>query len=304
MLQLLRACVVVATIGLSGYSAYAHEGVNAEIAALGRKIEKDPRNATLYIERAALLRREALFVRALADLAAAQKIDPNRSEITLEKGLTLAAKGDAKEAETLLSTFLSTGKPSAKAFAARARLREHAQRFAEARTDYARAVALDPSPDLFLARGRMDEKLVHWDEAAQGYEEGMRKLSGAVALRLALIRVENKRGHYDRAIALVDEILPNLPIKSDWLLLRADQHAAAGRPEQARQDRETALHEADQRLTLRPTDFTRLTRARALVALGRKQEATLEVESVVAHAPNLEEARVLLEQIKQSPAGK
>ena len=301
MLKLLCSSAIVATIFCGVPAAYAHEGVNAEIAALGSKIQKEPHNVALYIERAALLRREGLFTRALSDLAFAQKLTPQNREIILEKGLTLAAKGEPKEAESLLSAFLTSGPPSAKAFEVRGQIREYAKRFVEARADYAAAVALKPGPDLFLARGRMDELLGHWDEAASGYEEGMRILSGAVVLRLALIRVENKRGHYDRAIALIDEMIGSLPVKADWLLLRAEQHEAAGRPAKAREDREEALHETDRRLAARPTDFTRMARARALAALGRKKEALLEIETVVAQAPQLEEARTLLEKIKNLP---
>jgi len=301
MLKLLRSSAIVITIWGWALSAYAHEGANAEIAALATKIQKEPHNAALYVERAVLLRREGLFARALSDLALAQKLAPQNREIILEKGLTLAAKGDTKEAESLLSAFLASGPPSAKAFEARGKIREYAKRFLEARADYAAAVALKKEPDLFLARGRMDESLEHWDEAARGYEEGLRILSGAVVVRLALVRVENKRGHYDRAISLIDEILGNLPVKADWLLLRAEQHEAAGRPAKAREDREEALHEADRRLTTRPTDFVRMARAQALAALGRKKEAILELETVVAHAPRLEEARTLLEKIKNLP---
>ncbi len=283
---------------------YAHEGVNIEIAALGIKIQKEPQNVALYLERAALLRRERQFAGALADLATAQKLAPDRREITLEKGLTLAGMGQTKEAETLLSAYLDSGLPSVSASLARGKIREQAKRYAEARADYAAAVTLSPTPDSFLARGRMDEALSHWDDAATGYEEGLRVLSGAVVLRLALIRVEHKRGHYDRAITLVDEILPQLSFKAEWLLLRAEQHAAAARPEKARKDREDALRETDERLARRPTDLVRILRVKALEALGRNKEALQEIEMIVQHAPNLEDARILRDRIRQATISK
>jgi tetratricopeptide (TPR) repeat protein len=297
MHKLLLSCAIAVT-SWGALSAAAHDGVNVEIAKLDTKIQKEPHNTALYIERAMLLRREGQFGRALVDLAQAQKLDPHRREIVLEKGLTLAAKGETKEAESLLSAYLASGLPSAKAFEARGKIRENGKRFVEARADYSAAVALAPGPDLFLARGRMDEALGHWDDAARGYAEGLRILSGAIVLRLALVRVEHQRGHYDRAIALIDDILPTLAVKADWLLLRADQHAAAGQPAKARQDREEALREADARLALRPTDFGHLVRAKALIALERKKEAVIELEMVVAHAPKLEEARQLLDEIR------
>ena len=303
MVKLFVSCVVVGG-SLVVIPAAAHEGVSAEIAAVGAKIQKEPTHTSLYIERAALLRREGKYSAALADLETAQKLEPERHEIILEKGLTLAAQGETKEAESLLSAFLAAGIPSAKAFEVRGNIREAAKRFVEARADYGAALALKPSPDLFLARGRMDETLAHWDDAARGYEEGMRILSGAVVLRLSLIRVENKRGRYDRAISLIDEILPHLPVKIEWLLLRAEQHEAAGRSTNARHDRDEALREADARIAVRPTDFARIARAKALHALGRHEEAITELEMVVRHSPKLDEARMLLEKIQTSRVAK
>lgn len=303
MAKLFASCVVVG-LSLLVLPATAHEGISAEIAAIDTKIQKEPTNASLYIERAALFRREAKFSPALADLATAQKLEPQRRDIVLEKGLTLAAQGETKEAESLLSAFLAAGIPSAKALEVRGNIREAAKRFVEAQADYGAALALKPSPDLFLARGRMDETLAHWDDAARGYEEGLRILAGAVVLRLALIRVENKRGRYDRAISLIDEILPSLPVKIEWLLLRAEQHAAAGRPTNARRDRDEALREADARFAVRPTDFARIARAKALRALGRHEEAIAELEMVVRNSPKLDEARTLLDEIRPSRMAK
>jgi tetratricopeptide (TPR) repeat protein len=299
MVKHFASCVFV-VVSLVAISAAAHEGVAAEITALGVKIQKAPKNTSLYIERAALFRREGQFLPALADLAIAEKLDPQRREIILEKGLTFAAKGATKEAEALLSAYLAAGLPSAKAFEVRGSIREGGKRFVEARADYAAAVALKPDPDLFLARGRMDEKLGRMDDAALGYEEGMRVLSGAVVIRLALIRVENKRGGYDRAISLIDEMLGQIPVKAEWLLLRADQHAAAGRPEKAREDREEALREAETRIASRPNDFARIARAKALRALGRPEDAIKELEVVVGHAPKFDDARILLSEILAS----
>lgn len=303
MHKTLFSCAVFVT-SLLALSAAAHESVNVQIASLDKKIQKEPQNVTAYIERAVLLRREKQFPAALADLETAQKLAPNRREILLERGLTLAAKGDSKEAENLLSAYLASGLPSAEAFVMRGQIREKAQAYADARSDYAAAVSLEPTPDTFLARGRMDETLGHWDEAARGYEEGMRILSGAVVLRLALVRVEHHRGHYDRAITLIDEIIPKLPVKADWLLLRAEEHAAAGRVDKARQDREEALREADSRISSRPTDFARMARAKALKDLGRPDEALRELAIILEHAPKFDEARILQDELRASKTRK
>jgi len=297
MPRVFASCAIAAFLMWS-LTALAHEGVNVQVAQISQKIQQNPTNSALYVERAALFRREKQFSAALSDLAHAEKLAPNRRDIQLERGLTLAAKGETKEAERLLSAYISAGLPAAKAFVARASLRENEKRFGEARSDYHAAVTLEKTPDTFLARGRMDEALGHWEDAAKGYEEGLRALSGAVVLRLALIRAEHHLGHYDRAINLIDEILPNLPLKADWLLLRADEYAAAGKPEKAQRDRLDALHESESRIARRPTDLATLSRVKALRSLGRLEEALHDVEIVVQHAPKLDEARVLRDEIR------
>jgi tetratricopeptide (TPR) repeat protein len=298
MRRVFASCALLAPLWCSSL-APAHEGVNVQIQNIGQKIQQDPTNPAHYIERATLYRREKQFSKALSDLALAEKLAPNRRDIQLDQGLTLAAKGDHKEAERILSGQIASGLPSVKAFLIRGNVREHERRFAEARADYHAALTLEKTLEAFLGRGRMDEALGHWDDAAKGYEEGLRALAGAVVLRLALIRAEHHLGHYDRAITFIDEILPQLPLKGDWLLLRADEHAAAGRAEKTRQDRLDALREADDRLARRPTDLAALSRIKALRALGRLREALHDVEIVVQHAPKFDEARFLRDDIRR-----
>ncbi|MEO5730526.1 MAG: hypothetical protein ABI134_00780, partial [Byssovorax sp.] len=168
------------------------------------------------------------------------------------------------------------------------------KRLALARADYEAALKLRADPDLYLARGRVDEALGQLERAALGYEEGLRALSGAVSIRLPLIRVEHTRKRFDRAIVWIEEAMATSPLKADWLLLRAEEHASAGRAAAATADREAALAELDTRLGRRPNDLARLSRARALLALGRDTEATRELEAIVARNPGLAEAQTLL----------
>lgn len=298
---LLIACWILACIA-STAPGDAHPGTSADIAALSRKLAERPGDPALLTQRAAAYRRQGQLDKALADLTTAARRDPSRRELLLERGLLRIARKEPALAEADLSRFLASGPAAAAALAARGRLREEAGRWAEARADYHEALKLGPDVELYLARGRADEALGRVDEAAAGYEEGMRAAGGAVVLRLALIRVEAARGRYDRAIALIDEVLAAAPARAEWLLRRAEIHAAAGRPEVAERDRRDALHEADERLARRPNDITRVTRARALLALSRPAEAAAELERVTRHSPKLEEAKVLLTEARRQIA--
>jgi tetratricopeptide (TPR) repeat protein len=294
---------LLAALVTAAARATAHEGVSAEIAALDKKIAKDPGDASLFVRRAALLRREGHPSRALADLARADARSPGRRDVLLERGLSLWAMGNQRGAESALDRFLASGPAALPALAARGKIREAHRQFEGARADYDSAVRLRPDPELYLARGRADEAAGKLERAAEGYEQALTALSGATTVRLALIRVESRRGSFDRARALVDEVLATVPRKADWLLLRADVHSAAGSADLATKDREAALLEVEETLARRPSDLARLTRAKALLSLGRTQQAVSDLEAVVSRSPRLAEAQKLLSAAK-APAGK
>ena len=270
----MRARLLTLALLLAASSASAHEGLKAEIQALDAQIAASPGAAPLLVERARLRRLDGDPAGGLVDLAAAGALAPTLRIVSLERGLTELALGKVASAEANLSRFLASGAPSVAALTARAQIREASTRFGLARADYDAAIKLQADPDLYLARGRMDEALGQLDRAAVGYEEGLRALDGAVSIRLALIRVELARKRYDRAIAWIDGVLAASPLQADWLLRRAEAHAAAGRPRLATADREKALAELDATLARRPSESARVSRARALHARGRDAEAS------------------------------
>ncbi|MFT3768359.1 MAG: hypothetical protein QM820_23170 [Minicystis sp.] len=285
--------LLLAAMMLAAATAAAHEGSHAELAALDAALEARPGDVDLLLRRASLHRRSGHVAAALADLTVVEHLAPGNRDMLLERGLTRAAAGDAAGAEADLTRLLDGG-PVAAAFVARAKIREGKGRVEEAWADYDAALKLRPEPETYLSRGRLDESRGKLDRAAAGYEEGVKTLGGAVALRLALIRVETARGRHDHVIAIVDEAMATAPLKADWLLVRADAHAAAGRAPAALRDRAAALREVDETLKRKSNDLTRITRARILLALGRFPEAVRELEGVVARSPALTEAQTLL----------
>jgi tetratricopeptide (TPR) repeat protein len=293
-----RSLLFALALLLASASVEAHEGLKAEIQALDARIAASPGDAELLVERARLRRLDSDPAGSLVDLTRAGVIAPTLRGLILERALTEIALGQSAAAEADLSRFLGAGAPSVAALTARAAIREADRRFALARADYDAAVKLRADPDLYLARGRVDEALGQLDRAALGYEEGLRALSGAVVMRLALIRVEHARRRFDHAIHWIDEAMSTSPLQADWLLLRADEHASAGRSAAASADRLKALAELDTTLARRPSDHARLLRARALVALGRDESAVRDLEAIVARSPGDTEAQTLLTAVR------
>ena len=118
-----------------------------------------------------------------------------------------------------------------------------------------------------------------------------------VGIDSSQVMVELARKRPDRAIVWIEEARVRSPLQAEWLLLRADAHAAAGRAAAATVDREAALAELDATLAHRPSDRVKVSHARALCALGRDAEAARELSAVVAGSPDRLDAQALLAAI-------
>ena len=283
-------------IALAATAAGAHPGLHHDIAAVCEAIEREPRKADLYVDRAYLERLGEEFDAALADLAEARKLEPGNLRVAAELGMTYSALGRDREADTELTAFVRNG-GTAPTFAERARVRVRLGQLSDAVADYAAAIALKPDIEYYLSRGALQESLGEHAAAAQGYEDGRVKLGDAVTLDLALIRVEAARGRYARALALIDRQLAAAPVKTDWYLRRADVLAAAGRAAEARADRQTALREADAAVEASGSGMHLYARARAQAALGQTDAAKRDLEMVLQKSPRFADAREMLAKL-------
>jgi tetratricopeptide (TPR) repeat protein len=273
--------------------ASAHPGSTQAIAALDERLETDPSNVALRLRRAALSRRAGHLHDALADVRAVLRAHPDHRTALLERALIRLDQGRARKAESDLDAFLASGEPTVLATWKRAELRAAGGRFEEALADYDLAIRLGGTPELYLARGRLAERMGRLDDAASGYAEGLEALDGAHVLRMALIEVELRRGRPVQAIAQIDALIDVYGDRPDWLLLRAKALDASRRGHEATAERLRALSLADADLARRSTPAARLSRARAYLALQHARAALADVEQVLLDAPRLQQARDL-----------
>jgi tetratricopeptide (TPR) repeat protein len=283
-------------VALAATAAVAHPGLHHDIAAASAAIEKEPGRADLYVDRAFLLRLDEELDAALADLDRARDLDATNLRVAAERGMTLSAFGRDKDAEVELTRFVSHG-GTAPTFAERAKVRERLGRKREAVADLASAIALRPDIELYVARGELQESLGDLAGAAEGYRDGRVKLGEAVALDLALIRVETGRKRYASALELIEEQLVRAPVKTDWYLRRAEVRAAAGRTKEAQADRETALREADAAIQRTGSGMNLYSRAKVQVALGHIEGAKKDLQLVLEKSPRFVEAREMLAEL-------
>jgi tetratricopeptide (TPR) repeat protein len=283
-------------VALAATAAGAHPGLHEDIAKVTAAIDKAPTRADLYVERAFLERLDENLDAALLDLDKAFRLDPANLGVAAERGMTLSALGQDADAEAELTRFVRHG-GTAPTFAERAKVRERLGRKKDAVADYTAAITLNPDIEFFIARGSVQESLGDLAGAAAGYREGRASLGEAVALDLALIRVETGRKRFAQALELIDAQLSRAAVKTEWYLRRADVLAAAGRMNEATADREAALREADAAVLRTGSGLQLYSRAKVQAALGRIDGAKHDLEMVLEKSPRFAEAREMLAKL-------
>ncbi|MEW5848713.1 MAG: hypothetical protein AB2A00_07855 [Myxococcota bacterium] len=290
----LLCCLVV-------HPLHAHQGLAADIARVSARLWQDPADVSALVERAVLYRRQGELALALADLHWAATFAPDDVAVVQERGLVLARMGDHVAALRDLERVALRDDVPKDVRVALATIHEAQGHLVEAWVQYDEALRVHPDPELFLARGRIDEQLRRWEVAASGYREGLSALDGAVVLRLALLRVLKVTCGHQEAIALIDDAMAASQVKADWALMRADFREQAGDGRGARRDRENALRESNELLQRGRTALRLLTRARALAALGRTSEARKDAQAALELAPRLDDATSLLATLQHRP---
>lgn len=293
--------VILTVFIVSGMTelAVAHPGAHHDIEVVTEKLKANPDDVRLIVQRGFLYRLEDDLASSLQDLDRAIELAPNDPAAGMHRGLTLSAMGRDEEAEREL-TRVAEAASSSVVYSERGRIRERAGRAKAAIADFTTALSMDPDVELYLERGRLQESLGLLDEAADGYRDGLHELGPAVVLVEASVNVNIKRERFDIALALIDEQMASVPVRTEWYLRRARVLELSGRVPEAAADREKALADADRVLQLRAVATHLLSRARALIALGRMEEAKKDLQLALQKSPKYRDAQELLKSIEKS----
>lgn len=228
--------VVVCLAMLSSF-ALAHEGLHEQIVALTAKIKRDPKNASLYLQRGELHRLHRDWTRAAADYDRAARLRPDLKIVDLARGKMLFESGRFQRARLVLDRFLSQQPDHYEGLITRARVLARVGLRREAIEDFSHALAKSavPDPDLYIERAQVtagDEKRI--DEALNGLDEGIKRLGPLVTLQLPAIDLELRRHNYDAALVRLDAVTAQSERKETWLVRRGEILKLAGRQEEAR----------------------------------------------------------------------
>ena len=237
------ACVVLC-LTFTVESARAHEGVDEHIVALTAKIKRDPKNASLYLQRGELYRVHRNWRRAAADYDRAERLQPSLIIVDLARGRMFFESGRFSRAKFVLDRFLRQRPADVEGLTTRARVLAKLAARTEAVDDFTQAIALmqPPEPELYLERAEVlagDTSTI--PEALRGLDEGIKRLGPLVTLQLAAIDIELRGKNYDAALTRLDLIAAQSERKETWLVRRGEILAAAGRNEEARNAFNAAL---------------------------------------------------------------
>ena len=227
-------CVLVVTLP---FSASAHEGLPEQIAAITAKIKRDPKNASLYLQRGELYRLHGKWIRADADYQHALRLDPNLSIVNLARGNMMFESRRYRQAKVALDRFLRQQPEHVEAFIIRARVLAKMGARLDAAQDFTKALSLtsNPEPELFIERAKVLAGDEHYlQKALEGLDEGIAKFGPLVTLQLAAIDLEVRRRDYDAALKRLDLITAQSERKETWLVRRGELLSAAGRNDEAR----------------------------------------------------------------------
>jgi predicted Zn-dependent protease len=215
--------------------AYAHEGLHEQIAAITAKIKRDPKNASLYLQRGELHRLHRDWSRAAIDYNRAARLEPGLTIVDLARGKMLFESGRLQRSKLVLDRFLSQQPNHFEGLTTRARVLAKLGSTVDAIKDFTGAIAQSPEPELYLERAETtvrDGKRL--DEALSGLDEGIKRLGPIVTLQLPAIELELRRQNYEGALSRLDLVAAQSERKETWLVRRGEILRLTGRDEEAR----------------------------------------------------------------------
>lgn len=230
----------------------AHADLDRQIADMTTRIEKDPRNAELYLKRGELHRIHRDWGAARTDYRRARKLRPDLATVDYFIGKLHLDAGRPKQAKKSLDRYLAREPTHAKALVARARALVRLGKPLDAAGDFTRAIdsydsEARPDPSYYLERARalMETETDLVDVALAGLDEGLARLGRPVTLQLYAVELELGRGRHDEALARLETIASQSGRQETWLVRRGEILESAGRHDEARAAFTRALDEIE-----------------------------------------------------------
>lgn len=245
-------CLLALLLALPTLST-AHIGLHEAIDLTTRQISSNPRDATLYLQRAELYREHRMWDEALADYRKAGKLDANLWSAELGMAQLYLDQGNPRVAAEHISTFLEHAPGHIRGLATRAEVRNQLGQHLQAAADYNLIITRlenDPGilPEYYHQRARqlLAAGSQYADQALLGLDEGISRLGAVPALELLAIEIETSAQRYDDALTRINGAINRSARKENWLARRGNTLLLACRLPEARKAYIDALSAMDQ----------------------------------------------------------
>jgi tetratricopeptide (TPR) repeat protein len=233
---LIVALVVLASVcALVVSRADAHGPLEERIASMTRRIERQPSNAILYLQRGELHRVAGHRAAAERDYERAHRLDPCLREVHLARAQLFFDDDEPSAALSAVDIFLAGEPDDATALFLRGNIKGRLGQTAEALSDMDRALDLmrSPRPAHYIIRSRLTtasfDSARGLRRALEGLDEGMRRLGLVVSLQLEAVDLETRLCNFDAALARLDALSRQYVRKDIILVRRGEVLEAAGR---------------------------------------------------------------------------
>lgn len=233
------ALSLLALVALCSPPAGAHGTLAERLASLDDAIARRPSDPALHLDRATLLRDEGSPAQALEEIDRAAALGADAGLVARERGRALLALGRTAEAERALARAVSLRHTDAAALAAHGTALADLGRGRSAAVAFARALDAAPrgaaAPDWALARAHAlaSEAPPDLDGAIRGLDQDLARLGPLVVLEQEAVRLEERAGRVDAALARLDRVSAGAVRREGFLLQRAEILERAGRREPA-----------------------------------------------------------------------
>ncbi|MBI5937523.1 MAG: tetratricopeptide repeat protein [Betaproteobacteria bacterium] len=255
---------------------YAQMDKAAEaLADYGKALAINPKDPSLYANRAALQILLNNYGAAEADLAKALQLDPLHPHARYNRAAMYARQGQEEQALRELDAILSEPRMvTADAYNTRATLLLKRQRFDQAAQDLTEAIRLQPdNAPLYTARGGARLATGDAQGALADYGQALALNPSLIVTRTNRALLQLQMGKHQAALADADAAVALDALQARPHLVRAQIYVTMGRIDDA-------LAEYDRMLERNPNEaVARLNRGEVAMAVGRLQAARSDLEA-------------------------
>ena len=261
--------------------------------SLNRRGEMRSASAAEMVESGDLQQADALDAKALEDYKTAVEYSPSNWRVHHNLAISLAMKGQYKEAIDRLNTVIELKDDYANAYFNRGELNFELKQFPQAIRDYSRAIELTSNdPQYYNSRGHCRFMLENYDEAIEDYRQAVELATDSAVYHTDLADALQFTGDWKEAAELYRQA-----VAINGQYGRAYQNAAwlmATCPDKKFRNAELAVSSAKKAIELEPEASSRAldTLAAAYAATGKMPEAVKHQQQAVKLATETEREEV------------